>query len=251
MAPGRGAAEWRDAAAYAPLLHAERPVLAWEWLRRDPSYRETAAQAALAEASMEAERWGVVAFEDPRLAAPAARPLWSRAAHALVLEACANAMGPRSDAFELDGLSGAAKLLKGRGTEHLLISDGVRMLRLDILAGTLDRGPAVLTYRLAGLAAAEKPLLTLRRFLSFVRAGRFSRSLHPRDPRARRQVLMLRAWDALQDGADQRQIAAVLLSGAALEPRWRNLAPSLRSQAQRLVRGARRMAAGAYRELLD
>jgi hypothetical protein len=61
---------------------------------------------------------------------------------------------------------------------------------------------------------------------------------------------MLRAADALAAGAGQREIAQLLLSEEAGEPRWRTRAPSLRSQAQRLVRAARRMESGSYRELL-
>jgi hypothetical protein len=62
---------------------------------------------------------------------------------------------------------------------------------------------------------------------------------------------MLRAHDAVQAGADQRQLAEVLLGREAGEPRWRSRAPSLRSRAQRLTRAARQMAGGAYRELLQ
>jgi hypothetical protein len=62
--------------------------------------------------------------------------------------------------------------------------------------------------------------------------------------------MMLRAWDALRSGAAQREIAEVLLSRSAGEPRWRVREPSVRLQAQRLVRSARAMAAGGYCALL-
>lgn len=61
---------------------------------------------------------------------------------------------------------------------------------------------------------------------------------------------MLRTWYALAGGADQREIAEALLGRSAGEPRWRSREPSLRSQAQRLVRSARVLASGGYRELL-
>ena len=38
--------DWRDAAAYEPLLEADRSLIAWEWLRRDRGYREAAAHLA-------------------------------------------------------------------------------------------------------------------------------------------------------------------------------------------------------------
>src|SRR5574338_1177253 len=77
--------DWKDAAAYAPLLHADRAVIAWEWLRRDSSYRQ-AAEAAIARRSVRtrmalddeptAAAWGLHAFEHPALSAPLARPVW-------------------------------------------------------------------------------------------------------------------------------------------------------------------------------
>jgi hypothetical protein len=61
---------------------------------------------------------------------------------------------------------------------------------------------------------------------------------------------MLRAHDGLLAGASQRDIARVLLSRTAGEPRWRSRESSVRAQAQRLVRSARQISAGAYRLLL-
>lgn len=175
--------------------------------------------------------------------------MWSADVHPPVLRSLAGGAGEAADAFELDRLPTGCRLIEGGPCEHLLITDGLRVIRLDVVAGTLTRGPVVLNYLLSGLASAERPLLTLRRLVAYCRNGKFSRQLHPPPARARRWILALRAHDALASGAGQREIAEVLLGTAARQPRWRTEAPSLRSQAQRLVRGARRMAAG-YRELL-
>lgn len=243
--------DWRDAAAYAPLLDADRSILAWEWLRRDAGYHEAAERSLRQQWSREAERWGLVAFEAPAVPAPLARPVWSATAHPPVLGVLAGGPGAAEDCFDLGRFEATSTVVRTAGRrEHLLISDGLRTIRVDVLAGSLSQGPTQLCYLLGGLASAEKPLLTLRRLLALAGTGRFSHSLHPREPRARRWVLMLRAYDALEAGADQRRIAEILLSRAAGEPRWRSHAPSVRSQAQRLVRAARRMATGYYRELL-
>ena len=249
------AAGWKDAAAYAPLLAADRSIFAWEWLRRDPGYR-AAALAALEGATADGEaprpeHWGLHAFEDPELAAPSARPVWRSDIHPLVLPVLAAGSGGPPDMLDLARLGPIVTLVTARaGREHLLLSDGLRAIRIDVLTGTLLEGPVRLRYLIAGLASAEAPLLTLRRLLALGRTGRFSRSLHPRETRARRWVLALRASDALDAGADQREMASVLLSRTAGEPRWRSNASSVRSQVQRLVRGARRMAAGGYLDLL-
>lgn len=131
--------------------------------------------------------------------------------------------------------------------EHIVLSDGWHHIRLDLAAGSLAMGaPVILHYHLRGLASAEAKVLPLRRFLELARHGRFARSLFPDDRLAARQILALRVHDALVAGASQREIAAVLF-GPADAPR----ADSLRSRVRRLVREARRLAAGGYRSLLS
>lgn len=257
MAAGDGhVPDWRDAAAYQRLLHADRSLIAWEWLRRNTGYRAAAERALEADGSGDPsepgelpERWGLHAFEVPSASVPDARPIWCAEVHPFALSVEA---GPPDgeEAFDLERIRAISTLVTAaNGREHLLISDGLRAIRLDVLAGSIACGPAELHYRLRGLTA-EWPVMSLRRLLALWRTGRFCRSLHPREARARRWVLMLRAYDALTTGADQREIAGVLLSPEAGELRWRSRLPSLRSQAQRLVRETRRMAAGGYLGLL-
>ena len=245
--PGR---DWKDAAAYSPLLDADRSLLAWEWLRRVPAYREDARIAVGGGGELLAERWGLHLFERPELSVPRARPIWMAACHPLVLSATAEPADDPADALDLSQLGELATLAGAPSGEHLLICDGLRCIRLDIERGTLGDGPVRLCHRLFGFAAAERPLLTLRRLIALRRNGAFAASLHPRDVRARRHILALRAHDAASSGASQREIAAVLLNAEAGAARWRVAAPSLRGQAQRLVRSARLMAAGGYRSLL-
>lgn len=247
--------DWRDAAAYAPLLEADRSLFAWEWLRRDPYYRAAAECAGVLGGSASCEdraaaAFGLVAFEWPDLSVPNARPLWRSDVHPHVLIVERVEATSSGDAFDLHRLEDLANLVAGPVGDHLLLCDGLRTVRLDGPCGSFSRAPASLRYRLEGLASAKPKLLTLRRFLSLCRTGDFVRPLHPPEARARRWILMLRAWDALAAGADQRDIAEVLLSRSAAEPRWRSREPSLRSQAQRLVRSARGFAAGQYRTLL-
>jgi hypothetical protein len=177
--------------------------------------------------------------------------MWTAEVHPLVLEAAAAVAAVKAEVFDVERFRSLATVLRGtEGREHVLLSDGLRTVRLDILAGSVAGGPVALRYLISGLASAEKPLLALRRLIALHRNGCLSRSLHPPETRARRWLLSLRAFDGLAAGADQREIAAVLLSSAANEPRWRSHSSSIRSQVQRLVRGARQMASGGFRELL-
>jgi hypothetical protein len=246
--------DWRDRAAYAPLLGADRSLFAWEWLRRGRDYR-TAAEAALEAASgkpqcdLAAAVFGLLAFEDPRLSVPNARPLWRSDIHPLVLPVARGEGARPDDQFDLCRLAQFASLVATGSCEHLLLSDGRRSIRLDGPPGAFSAGPLCLRYVVEGVAAAPR-LLTLRRFIALCRGGHFSRLLHPDEPRARRWIMMLRAWDGLAAGAGQREIAGELLSRSAGAPRWRNRESSVRSQAQRLVRSARAFAWGGYRGLL-
>jgi hypothetical protein len=255
MRPERAVAEWTDAAAYAPLLAADRSILAWEWLRRDPAYR-AAARTALegftpTHGGPRPETWGLHAFERPDLSAPQARPVWCAGVHPDVLPVLAAEGGPPPDRFDLARLGSLATIVgDASGCEHLLLSDGLRSVRIDVVAGSLGEGAVELRYLIGGLASAERPLRTLRRLLALCRTGRFSAALHPREAKADRFVLMLRAHDALTAGAGQREIAGALLSVEASEARWRVESPTLRSRVQRLVRGARAMAAGGYLSLV-
>lgn len=255
-----GIADWTDAAAYASLRDADRSVFAWEWLRRDPEYRRAAAASGpfgagrsmpTRSADERAARWGLHAFEQPELAGPHARPVWRREVYPLVLPACAADEGPAGDRFDLERFECCATWLKGRsGTEHVLLSDGIHRLRLDIVAGTIDDGPVMLFFQLAGMRSVRAPLLVLRQLVALWRSGRFSRALHPQEARASRWILLLRTHDALAAGAGQREIAERLLDRDAGVRRWRIEAPALRSRVQRLAREARKMAAGGYLSLL-
>jgi hypothetical protein len=180
-----------------------------------------------------------------------ARPLWTKEHCSQVLQASADQEGPEADRLDLRRFKELATVYRSASEiEHLLLSDGRRSIRIDIVRGSLEAGPARLRYRLTGFAAVEAPLLVLRRLVALRRNGRFSPPLHPREARAARWVLVLRAHDALAAGATQRDIAARMLSGEAEDPRWRLASPTVRSRAQRLVRAARETAGEGYRRFL-
>jgi type VI secretion system activator RovC-like protein/transcriptional regulator len=244
--------DWRDSAAYALLLQADRSLFAWEWLRRDPRYAAAAGNARSGRRSRASpQQFGLVAFEPPGVGVPHARPLWSMGAHPFVLFAAPSSAGSKAaDGIDLRRMHDLAKLIVDENGEHLLLSDGFRAIRLDGPPGAFTAGAVCLRYSIGGLVTAERQLLALRRFLALCRTGRFSRSLHRREARARRWIILLRVHDALVAGVGQRQIAAELLSSSAAEPLWRIRESSIRSQVQRLVGSVRRFAAGEYRSLL-
>lgn len=140
-----------------------------------------------------------------------------------------------------------------RGREHAVLSDGYRRIRIDIDEGSLASGhPVLLRYAIEGAVGrdTEAQVIPLRRLAGLFRTGRFLPALFPFERRVERLIEVLRVADALSAGASQREIAAGLFGSERIASDWRAVSDSLRSQVRRLVREARRMAAGSYRELL-
>lgn len=248
---------WTDGAAYAPLLQVERAGFAWEWLRRQDEY-ETAARKALDRCLIDqrledrrALAWNLHAFEDPDLAAPEARPVWTAVAHPWVVRASARSCSEQQDVLDLERLGTFARIVTSSEADRLLLSDGYRSIRLDVNGDGIGRSLVHLCYELAGIQALERPLLILRRLRALAISGRFRASLHPKFGRAQRLVQLLRAHDALRAGANQAEIAKVLLRPSLELSRWRIHSPSIRSRAQRLVGAARQMERGAFWRLLE
>lgn len=250
--------DWTSVQDYLFLRAARRRAFAWEWLRRTPSYRETALAALQHRRSaarledLAAAQWNLHAFEDPRLDSRHARPVWMAEADPFVLHCTAVGSAEGADSIDIARHNHLARVIAAPAHDRVLLSDGLRSIRLDIAGDRVGSGAFILHYDLFGVRSLERPLVTLRRLMALLQLGRFSPALFPADARARRLILMLRTFDALQAGASQRHIARILLdSAAAGMPRWRLETPSLRSQAQRLAASARRLAGGGFWRLLE
>jgi Family of unknown function (DUF6499) len=50
---------WTAVAAYLYVLHLDSPALAWEYLRRNPAYREQWRQLSAQDPGQSAESWGL------------------------------------------------------------------------------------------------------------------------------------------------------------------------------------------------
>jgi hypothetical protein len=189
--------------------------------------------------------------EEPGAQSGHPQPVWSATIDPSVVKCIAEPVGPdHPDAFHISRLLLSTTTVVGStGTEHLAISDGLRRIRLDVVEGTLLRGPVRLHYRLAGFVDAEPQLLTMQRLLALHRLGRFARGLHSRETKAERWVMMLRAHDLSMAGASQREIAAELF-GLDDTQDWRTRSDYLRLRIQRLLRDANGLIHGGYLDLL-
>lgn len=246
--PGRGhpprgnppASDWREPDAYNALLRCDRRAFAWEWLRRNRFYRGL--WAVRESLPLDAPKcMGLVAWVDPALASPRARPIWSTGMDPKVLRGhLATKRATSTDLFDIRAFAPflSVEIDVGR-TEHWLFSDGHWAIRLDFHGGTLLRGPALIEYQLTGVESAKTKLDVLRQFLALSEQGRLPASLVPRERRAARWVLELRVGDAVLIGATEQEIARELFKDAIAPKRWRRDNASYRLRVQRLVRIAR------------
>lgn len=196
---------------------------------------------------------GCTFAEHPGLPAPEARIIWHADLDPGTIGVAAVPADPADpDSIHVAGIAPwLAIAIDPAGREHAVLSDGWHHIRLDIEEGRLAGQDAVLLhYRLRGLASAETRLLPLRRLLDLCRHRRFARSLFPRDPRIDRGIELLRVHDALGEGASQREIGAMLFGEERAAQEWNGASDSLRSRVRRLVREARDMARGGYRQLM-
>jgi len=238
--------DWRDPDAYRPLLGCDAALHAWEWLRRDPDYRDAHARGDHDLAA----QFGLHTLEDPALCAADARPLWTESADPFVITARAT---PSTSAGALDlqrcGLSIFTFPGKVDG-EYIFLGDGRHTLRFDLLSGTLGAGPVRLSWRMPQPSEALPAIMALRRFAIWWRTGSLVDISFPSAARAARWLTLLRVRDALETGASQREIAACLFGSAIAGARWRLDNGSYRLRVQRLVRSSRLVALRGAAQLL-
>lgn len=157
------------------------------------------------------------------------------------------------EAFEIARFARIATLvMDAAGDEHLVLSDGWRRIRLDIVQGSLNGArPVRLHYLVSGLTGVEAHLLTIRRLLGLSRHGRFVRGLFPAESGIDRRIEALRVGDALAAGASYREAAIVLFGEDRVKVEWKARSDYLLTRVRRRALEAQHMAGGGWRTLLQ
>lgn len=237
--------DWRVASSYEILHDADLYGMAWEWLRRTEAYRSAWTRLSRVSNAPPARSFGLERYEDPDLPVPTARPIWSSIVYTDVLRAhVSDPFADLQDRVDLRLLSRFVTVaISDDDVEHLLLSDGLRSIRIDVVVGTLIGCPAALTYLLHGLSGLKGPMQALTRLAHLVQSGEFASAPTVSPTRRYRWISELRVADAIRSGVDQQTIARVLFEGAIPSRRWRTDAAEYRRRTQRLVHQARRLLA--------
>lgn len=155
------------------------------------------------------------------------------------------------DAFDIRDFHDLATVLRcSDDHEILLFSDGNHRIQLELTAGSVLDGSVRFRYDLSGFKHIEAKILTLRRFVLLCRLGHFPRGLYTPERRGRRWILALQAYDGIQSGASQREIAAALFGEKIMQDDWRGRSDYLRLRVQRAIHHGQSLVNGGYRALL-
>jgi hypothetical protein len=253
--------DWRSPEAADGLKDLDRSALAWEFLRRNPEFREHWAsilerikssalseEAALTELS---DRWGCLILRDPNSPASSSPMVWRPELLTLGVTLVA-APDRYSEAHELSAsdLDDARADLQRADGRHVLLGDQEGDHRLwlpNIWIGDRLAGLVVLDDKFALRIAA---LQRLHRRLARRWPGPLPKAWRITRRHRWRLTLMLRALDGHLDRASYREIADALF-GAEAVARYAWKTSSIRGQTIRLVKDTVRMMKGGYRKLLS
>lgn len=238
---------WRASAAYLYALHLDGAALAWEYLRRNPDYRQAWRSHARHSAAVSGE-WGLIWLENPDLDARFAQPLWQP--HPAVRLTAIDDGAPDADRFSLWRLPGRKALFHdGR---HLLLSLYLvgRTLRLALSLSISDG--VAFAYVISASADTDVEWHAAQALHSLLRAAPCA-SAHDVAQRPDRvataHMRSLQALDGVIAGASLREIAIAVFGRHRVDQGWYPDS-ELRAQTRYLIRRGRAFMRIDYRRLV-
>lgn len=261
---------WRTPSSYAYTWDLTREAWALEFLERNPTYAALVTQlrrsvtrvcrrsptfcVIAAPTTADAlQPWGLHFRRCTGSSVESETAFWRAEVNPSVLPVEAQpASAPSDDAFDIREFHHSVIVLQtAEQTEHVLLSDGIHHIQIEVRRGSVLDGPVKLRYDLAGSLQIEPKLIVVQRLLALQRLGRFPRSLYPTDHRAQRWRMALRALDGSRAGATHREIATALWGEEAVSRDWRDGSDYLRARVRRTIDIGETLAQGGYRRLLN
>jgi len=252
-------------AAYAYVLNSCPSDLAWEFLRRNPSYQRDYQLSRrgpdrphpidrdrwltrLRRYPPQCDHWGLYVLVDPKWRAAHAPLCWTSAASAPILEARAErASAAMPSALSIESCAAATHIVIGpAGEELIILRDAERAATLRLEGARASLGPVSVTFLIAGLPDPRPLTKRFRAFRDLISTPRL------RAPASRLRLFLrdvLLALDARHIGMSQREIAALLhreeADGLAF-----HVKETLRDRARHLLLRGQQLRDGGYRKLL-
>ena len=247
MAFGLPAWHRREAFEYVESLAG--PLLAWEYLRRNPDYRGSWSKRDPAGPEISGHDWGLLRLIDPALDARAVNPIWQPDPPTTLR--LIRSMGAM-DGFKLYNLaidrSAPGAVHDGRGT-YLTASMGSDAWQVHVAD---DLGPQDgIAIEIGADAHARRRVAAAERFIrDLERQSIGSRKRAPAPSRAGRfHASVCQALDGAAGGASHREIAMALHGAKSVSRRWTSDGELRASIRYFLKRGAI-LVGGGYRRLI-
>jgi hypothetical protein len=253
-------------AAYAYVLNLCPSDLAWEFLRRNPSYQRdyglsrrspdrscrigpTRWLTRLRRVPPQSYRWGLSPLVDPKWPAPQAPLCWRMAASAPVLDARAERASPGApSSLSIVSCVAATHIVIGpAGEEYIIFRDAERAATLRLEGARASLGPVNLTFLIAGLPDTGTLTKRLSALSDLITAPRLSA------PPSRMRLFLrdaLLALDARQIGMSHREIAALLDDTEGAHESEFRTTEFLRARVRHAILRGQQFRDGEYRKLL-
>ncbi len=244
--------DWKATAAYLYILRLDRYALAWEYLRRNPDYREQWKHSI--NCLDIAKRWGCTTFENPYIDARNVCPQWIVDTPNQLHIIPASQDDHSDHSFSLWALGGSRSLLH-RGTHmqlHIQCPSSSIHVRLD---PNIEEGrPYAFVMRADRWLSERMRLISdaVGHFIDVQSAKQSAPQIAQTFPLSRTALIharTLQALDGVHAGASQRDIAIVLFGDHRVQSDWTSDG-ELRAQVRYLIRRGKVCVNGGYRALL-
>ena len=194
---------------------------------------------------------GYIFAESADVGADDATIMWRAAYDPFVLCVDADRVAHSDSGFVLSRLAQfTTVLIDPEDREHIVISNGLRRIRLDVVSGSLVDGPVALRIVCADMCRLKTAATTMAKLASLYQHQRFMPAHFREDRRCARWLATLRVHDGLCAGASQREIAIALYGHKRVASDWYDDNDVMRASVRRLIRTARTLACGQYRSLM-
>ena len=256
--------DWEREEEFAYTDALTLPQWGWEFLRRNPDYREVwenaggAERLAQRQASTIVEtqrstrfgKWGLMTGCDPQLDCRSSVVFWDPdlCGRVLRLNAIPVEAG-RGCEFHLSDVMCKSVLLRtGDGAQHLLFRDGCYALQLFVEGESLAKPVHLMPAR--PLDRDSDQFRSYQCFVDFLVSSRLLPSHFPPTYLGGRLKCVLRALDGDLAGASQRRIAVMLFGQVRVDNEWCAVGRPLRDKVRRAIHRGHDLMRGGYRTLI-